>query len=50
VFALVAAVQEAAEAVVQARRTDLVTRLGTRHVLFHLSIIGIAGDFFEADM
>ncbi len=50
VLTLVAGVQEAPEAVVQARRTDLVARLGTRHLLFHVSIIGTAGDFVEADM
>jgi len=35
---------------VEARRTNLVAGLGTGHVLFHLSIIGIAGDFFETEV
>ena len=43
-------VEEAPQAVVQTRRTDFVARLGTGQVLFHLSIIGSAGNFFEADM
>ena len=50
VLALVVGVQEAPQAVVEARRTDLVARLGPGHLLFHRSIIGTAGDFFEADM
>jgi len=50
VLALVLGVEEAPQAVVQTRRTDLVARLGTGQVLFHLSIIGSAGNFFEADM
>lgn len=49
-LALVVGVQEAPQAVVEARRTDLVARLGPGHLLFHRSIIGTAGDFFEADM
>jgi hypothetical protein len=50
VLTLVLGVEEAPQPVVQTRRTDLVARLGTGHVLFHLSIIGSAGNFFEADM
>jgi hypothetical protein len=50
VVAVVIGRQEAPQAVVQARRTDLVARLGTGPVLFHVSIIRTAGDFFEADM
>jgi hypothetical protein len=37
------------QAVVQARRTDS-SQVAVRHVRFHLSIIGIAGDIFETDV
>jgi hypothetical protein len=50
VLALVAGVQEASQPVVQSRRTGLVTGRGTGHLLLHLSIIGIAGNFFETDV
>jgi hypothetical protein len=50
VLAVVVRVEETPEAVVQPRRTGLVTRRGTGHLLLHLSIIGIAGDMFEADV
>jgi len=50
VLAVVVGVEETPEAVVQPRRTGLVTCRGTGHLLLHLSMIGIAGDFFETDV
>jgi hypothetical protein len=50
VLAIVPAVQQAAEAVVETRGTDLVAGLGAGHGLFHLLVIGIPGDSVERDV
>jgi hypothetical protein len=50
VLALVPWLQEAPQAIVKPRRTHFVTRRVRGALLFHLSIIGIAGDIFEADV
>jgi hypothetical protein len=50
VVAGVARCEEAAEAVVEARRTDLVAGRSSGHLVFHLSIIGIASNFVETDV
>lgn len=47
VVAVVAGCEQAAEAVVEARRTDLVAGRSSGHLVFHLSIIGIASNFVE---
>lgn len=47
VIAVVVRLQEATQPVVQPRRTNLVACRGIGHLLFHLSFIGIAVDFFE---